>query len=69
MKIMKIIIIGGDGFVGWPLALRLSNKNYEILILDNLSRRKIDTELKSNSLIQIKDINTRLSTWKNISGN
>ena len=31
MKIMKIIIIGGDGFVGWPLALRLSNKNYEIL--------------------------------------
>ena len=66
---MKIIIIGGDGFVGWPLSLRLSNKNYKILIFDNLSRRRIDTELKSNSLIQIKDINTRLSTWKNISGN
>lgn len=66
---MKIIIIGGDGFVGWPLSLRLSNKNHKVLILDNLSRRKIDMDLKSNSLIQIKDINTRLETWKTISGN
>lgn len=65
---MKIIIVGGDGFVGWPLALRLS-LNHEVLILDNLSRRQIDEDLQSNSLIKIADISQRISTWKFVSGN
>jgi UDP-sulfoquinovose synthase len=39
---MKIIVAGGDGFIGWPMALRLSNLGHQILIVDNLSRRKID---------------------------
>jgi UDP-sulfoquinovose synthase len=39
---MRVIIAGGDGFIGWPLALRLTNLGYEVLILDNLYRRKID---------------------------
>ena len=43
---MKILILGGDGFCGWPTALRLSKSGYEITIIDNLSRRKIDKELK-----------------------
>jgi UDP-sulfoquinovose synthase len=43
-KVQKIIVAGGDGFIGWPLALRLSNLGHEVLILDNLSRRQIDSE-------------------------
>ena len=43
---MKILILGGDGFCGWPTALRLSKNGYEITIIDNLSRRKIDKEFK-----------------------
>jgi UDP-sulfoquinovose synthase len=39
---MRVIIAGGDGFIGWPLALRLTNLGYDVLILDNLIRRKID---------------------------
>ena len=42
---MKIAVLGGDGFVGWPTSLHLSNAGHEIHILDNLSRRWIDTEL------------------------
>jgi UDP-sulfoquinovose synthase len=38
----KVLIAGGDGFIGWPLALRLSNIGHEVLIIDNLSRRSID---------------------------
>jgi hypothetical protein len=38
----KILITGGDGFIGWPLALRMSKLKWDVLIVDNLSRRKID---------------------------
>ena len=39
---MRIIVAGGDGFIGWPLSLRLSKDGYEVLIIDNLRRRLID---------------------------
>lgn len=66
---MKIIVFGGDGFCGWPTALHLSNKGHKILIVDNLSRRKIDIELGTNSLTPIEDIETRIKTWNKISKN
>jgi len=64
----NIIIIGGDGFCGWPLALRLSNKNNNVLIIDNLSRRKIDLDLGTSSLTEISSIHERLSIWKEVTG-
>ena len=64
-----VIILGGDGFCGWPTALGLSAAGYEITILDNLSRRKIDVELECKSLTPIAPISKRLATWKEISGN
>ena len=63
---MKIIVLGGDGFCGWPTSLKLSKNGHEVLIIDNLSRRKIDNELKVNSLTPIKSIATRISTWNKI---
>lgn len=57
---MKIIVCGGDGFCGWATALRLSAAGHEILILDDLSRRKIDIELGSNSLTAVASIDERL---------
>ena len=39
---MKVLIAGGDGFIGWPFALRMSKDGWDVLIVDNLSRRKID---------------------------
>tara|TARA_B100000315_G_C14114166_1_gene379501 strand:+ start:377 stop:523 length:147 start_codon:yes stop_codon:yes gene_type:complete len=41
----NIIVFGGDGFCGWPTVLKLSNIGYGVIIVDNLSRRKIDVEL------------------------
>ena len=63
---MKIIVLGGDGFIGWPLSLRLSNNNHEVLIIDNLSRRNIDIKLNSNSLTPIQSIQKRINTWNKI---
>lgn len=62
----NILIIGGDGFCGWPLSLRLSNKGHNVIIVDNLSRRKIDLELGTNSLTKISSIQERLSKWKDL---
>ncbi|MBI1364696.1 MAG: NAD-dependent epimerase/dehydratase family protein [Alphaproteobacteria bacterium] len=65
---MKVIVFGGDGFCGWPTALHLSNKGHEVIIVDNLSRRKIDIELEVESLTPIKPISVRLAAWKEVSG-
>ena len=65
---MKVIILGGDGFCGWPTSLHLSNLNHEVIIVDNLSRRNIDNELEVSSLTPIAPIGQRLSTWKQVSG-
>ncbi len=63
---MKIIVLGGDGFCGWPTALHLSNQGNEVHIFDNLSRRKIDIDLETNSLTPIETIKKRLETWEKL---
>ncbi|MEM9506458.1 MAG: NAD-dependent epimerase/dehydratase family protein [Cyanobacteria bacterium P01_E01_bin.35] len=65
---MKVIILGGEGFCGWPTSLHLSNLDFEVIIVDNLSRRNIDNELEVSSLTPIAPIGQRLATWKNITG-
>lgn len=60
---MKIAVLGGDGFVGWPTSLHLSDAGHEIHILDNLSRRWIDTELGVQSLTPMDSIQERTRIW------
>lgn len=65
---MKIAILGGDGFCGWPASLFLSDQGHEIAIVDNLSRRAIDAELGAESLTPIASTEERLAAWKEVSG-
>lgn len=65
---MKILILGGDGFCGWPAALHLSALGHEISIVDNLSHRNIDNELEVSSLTPIRPMGERLRAWKEVSG-
>jgi phosphoadenylyl-sulfate reductase (thioredoxin) len=67
-KAMRVLILGGDGFCGWPTALHLSAQGHEVAIVDNLSRRKIDIELEVSSLTPIRPMGERLRTWKEVSG-
>lgn len=60
---MKIAVLGGDGFIGWPTALHLSDQGHDIHILDNLSRRWIDTELGVQSLTPMDSIQERTRIW------
>lgn len=65
---MKAIILGGDGFCGWPTSLHLSKNGYDVVIVDNLSRRNIDNELGTDSLTPIASIGVRIRAWKEVTG-
>ncbi len=64
----NIIVVGGDGFCGWPTALHLSKLGHNVTIVDNLSRREIDAELGADSLTPIASMKDRLSAWKEHTG-
>src|SRR5271155_6185994 len=63
-----ILVLGGDGFCGWPTALHLSAIGYDVAIVDNLSRRKIDIDLGTESLTPIQTPQVRMATWAKVSG-
>ncbi|NBW14495.1 MAG: NAD-dependent epimerase/dehydratase family protein [Caulobacteraceae bacterium] len=65
---MKVFILGGDGFCGWPTALHLSARGWDVVIIDNLSRRNIDNELEVQSLTPIRTMGERIAAWKELTG-
>lgn len=64
----NIIVVGGDGFCGWPTALHLSRLGHNITIVDNMSRRDIDAEMGADSLTPIASMDDRLAAWKEQTG-
>lgn len=65
---MKVLVLGGDGFCGWPTSLHLSMRGHDVTIVDNLSRRNIDNELEAYSLTPIRAMGQRLDAWCEITG-
>jgi UDP-sulfoquinovose synthase len=65
---MRVLILGGDGFCGWPTALHLSARQHDVAIVDNLSRRRIDEELGAGSLTPIAPIAARIAAWREVTG-
>ena len=65
---VRVLVLGGDGFCGWPTSLYLSDRGHEITILDNLSRRKIDVDLEVGSLTPVVPIGDRIAAWRAVSG-
>src|SRR5690242_4221914 len=65
---MRVLVLGGDGFCGWPTSLYLSDSGHDVTILDNLSRRRTDIEPEVDSLTPIQPLGQRLRAWKEVSG-
>jgi UDP-sulfoquinovose synthase len=65
---MRVLILGGDGFCGWPTSLHLSACGHDVAIVDNFARRNADVELEAESLTPIQPLGTRLKAWKEVSG-
>ncbi len=65
---MKVLVIGGDGYCGWATALHLSNRGYEVGIVDSLVRRLWDEQLGVNTLTPIAPIQKRIQRWYELTG-
>ena len=65
---MKLMILGGDGYCGWPTALHLSDAGHDVVVVDSLARRGWDIELGTSSLTPIQSLNSRIEAWREVSG-
>ena len=65
---MRVLILGGDGYLGWPTALRFSSRGHEVAVLDNFSRRRWVKEHGSDSLTPITGLEQRIAAWEETSG-
>lgn len=65
---MRILILGGDGYLGWPTAMALSNKGHEVCVIDNYLRRNIARQTSSEALIDNPNLEERVQLFKSIFG-
>ena len=61
---MRVLILGGDGYLGWPQALYFSARGHEVGIVDNFARRMYDLELGTESLAPIATLQERVRAWR-----
>src|ERR1035437_4976462 len=67
-RYVRILVLGGDGYLGWPTALHLSHAGHVVAIADNLVRRGYDEELGVSSLVPIRSLDERVELWSELSG-
>lgn len=65
---VRILVLGGDGYLGWPTALHLSDRGHDVAVVDNFARRGYDEEMGVQSLVPIESLDVRLATWTEVSG-
>jgi UDP-sulfoquinovose synthase len=58
--LLRILVLGGDGFCGWPTTLHLSACGHDVAIVDNFARRAADVELEAESLTPIRSLSERI---------
>jgi UDP-sulfoquinovose synthase len=62
------LILGGDGYLGWPTAMRFSGKGHEVAVVDNFARRRWVEEMGGDSLTPIVPLEERIEAWREVSG-
>ncbi|HVX20391.1 MAG TPA: NAD-dependent epimerase/dehydratase family protein [Acidimicrobiales bacterium] len=65
---MRILVLGGDGYLGWPTALHLSRRGHHVGVVDNFARRHYDHEMGVDSLVPISNLQHRVRVWEEVSG-
>jgi UDP-sulfoquinovose synthase len=65
---MRVLVLGGDGYLGWPTAMYLSRQGHEVSVLDNYFRRCVCSELNREPLLQVPNLQQRIGLWKSVSG-
>ncbi|MCK5437818.1 MAG: NAD-dependent epimerase/dehydratase family protein [Desulfobulbaceae bacterium] len=61
---MQIVILGGDGYLGWPMAMHLSSKGHDVAVVDNYLRRNLCREENVEPLFVVPNLYERAALWK-----
>ncbi len=65
---MRILILGGDGYLGWPTAMHLTSKGHDVIVADNYLRRRLCREVNVAPLFEVPDLSERCAIWEGSSG-
>ena len=66
---MRILILGGDGYLGWPTAMYFSARGHEVHAVDNYLRRRVHREAGTDSLTPVADsLPARAQAWRHVTG-
>jgi UDP-sulfoquinovose synthase len=65
---VRILVLGGDGYLGWPTAMYLSARNHEVAVLDNFAKRAWESELNAEPLIPVTSLRNRVRAWNEVTG-
>lgn len=65
---MRVLILGGDGYLGWATAMYFSNKGHEVAVADNFTRRRMHLERNTDSLTPIRLLGERIEAWRELTG-
>jgi UDP-sulfoquinovose synthase len=65
---MRVLVLGGDGYLGWPTAMRFSGKGHDVAVVDNFARRRWHEEAGTDSLTPIQPLDVRIAAWNEVSG-
>jgi UDP-sulfoquinovose synthase len=65
--LMRVLILGGDGYLGWPTAMRFSARGHDVAVVDNFSRRRWVEAQGSDSLTPIQPLDARIAAWRDVS--
>jgi len=65
---MRVLVLGGDGYLGWPTAMRFSARGHEVSVVDNFSRRRWHEQQGTSSLTPIRTLEERIEAWREVSG-
>jgi nucleoside-diphosphate-sugar epimerase len=64
---VRVLVLGGDGYLGWPAALHFSAAGHDVTVVDSYIRRRYDLELETDSLVPIATLPERIARWRAVS--
>ncbi|MDX8378182.1 MAG: NAD-dependent epimerase/dehydratase family protein, partial [Mariprofundales bacterium] len=65
---MRVLILGGDGYLGWPTAMDIASKGHEVCVMDNYLRRNMAQETCSEALITTPNLHDRVEIFHSLTG-
>ena len=65
---MRVLILGGDGYLGWPTGMYLSQRGHDVALLDNFAKRQWEAEIGVEPLLPIRKLDERVRAWHEVTG-